>query len=235
MTTDGHLFARRKRALLVVASVSMMLVASIRAAAPNRVIAQEQTPSNEQKEAARVLAQQALDALHRGRDAPTKPAQMAAYKEGLDLATRAIAADETNADAHFAAFANRGSIMALQGATANPFNILPMRRELDRTLELNPKHADALAAKGRMYRQLPRLLGGNLEKAAEYLSRAVELDPSDIGMRIDLAKTYRDLGHPERSVPLLESAAQMASAEGRTDKLNEARQLLDEVRPRPGK
>lgn len=32
-------------------------------------------------------------------------------------------------------------------------------RELNRTLELNPNHAEALAAKGGLYRELPWYLG----------------------------------------------------------------------------
>ena len=191
------------------------------------------TPLAADTSLAKLLAQRALDALHRGNDAASKEEELAAYREGLELANQAIKADETNADAHFAAFANNGSIMTLKKGPPNPLRLLELTRELDRALELNPQHPDALAGKGRMYRQLPRLLGGSLEKAADYLSRAAALDPTDAAIRIDLARTYRDLGRPQQSIPLLEQAVQLATTQGRDDDLAEARRLLAELRTTP--
>jgi tetratricopeptide (TPR) repeat protein len=199
-------------------------------AAGQPTLAQTPTPGGGNSNLAKALAQGALDALHRGNDAAGKEGKLAAYREGLDLANQAIKADETNADAHFAAFANSGSIMGLESGPPNPLRLLTLTRELDRALELNPQHPDALAGKGRMYRQLPRLLGGNLEKAADYLSRAADLDPTDASMRIDLARTYRDLGRPERSIPLLDQAVQLATSQGKNDELAEAQHLLAELR-----
>ena len=179
-------------------------------------------------EAARGLAQHALDCLHGGEDVTTKEAKLAAYRDGLQWAERAVAADDNNADAHYARFANQGRIMQLEGAV-NPLSLLIVNRELERTLKLNPNHADALAARGGMYRQLPWALGGDLEKAADYLSRAVALDPDACGSRIELAETYRDMGHPERSVPLLEKAAEVAERMHKQRQLHQARELLTQL------
>ena len=215
------------RFVLLVAVAGLFV---LRWATPQPTFAQTPTPSPADNALAKTLAQRALDALHRGNNAAGKETKLAAYREGLDLANQAIKADETNADAHFAAFANSGSIMGLQSGPPNPLRLLKLTRELDRALELNPRHPDALAGKGRMYRQLPRLLGGNLEKAADYLSRAADLDPTDAGIRIDLAQTYRDLGHPERSIPLLEQAVELATTQGKDDDRVEAQRLLAELR-----
>ncbi|MFQ5664831.1 MAG: tetratricopeptide repeat protein [Candidatus Binatia bacterium] len=203
-----------------VALLAVRLVTSEPAWAEHAASAAERTAAGKQ------LAQRALDWLHRGEDAATKHARLAAYRRGAELAQRAIAADPTNADAHFAAFANKGRILLLEGATVNLLNLLRLNRELDRTLELNPNHVDALAARGGMYRQLPWLLGGDLNKAARYLSRAVALDPQAVGARIELAEAYRDMGHPERSVPLLEKAARLAQNMGKARQLAQARGLL---------
>ncbi|MFI5398170.1 MAG: tetratricopeptide repeat protein [Candidatus Binatia bacterium] len=187
-------------------------------------------------EAAQDLAQRSLECLHRGEDALTKEGRLTAYREGFELAKRAVQADDRNADAHFACFANGGRVMLLEGKVANPVNLWTVNRELDRVLDLNPNHVDALAARGGMYRQLPWVLGGSLEKAADYLGRAVQLDPNNaVGARIELAETYRDMGHPERSVPLLETAMQVARRMGKLRQLQEARQLLTELRTGDGK
>lgn len=194
-----------------------------------RAGAQTSAYARERTEAAQELAQRALDCLHRGEDATKKEAKLAAYQDGLSWAERAVAADDHNADAHYARFANQGRIMMLEGAVPNPVNLLKINRELDRALELNPNHADALAARGGMYRQLPWVLGGSLDKAADYLSRAVALDPDACGARIELAETYRDMGHPERSIPLLEKASEVAQRLHKDRQLDEARALLAQL------
>jgi tetratricopeptide (TPR) repeat protein len=210
--------------------VSVAVFFSIQLSTARLAGAQQSAYARGRIEAAQDLAQRALDCLHRGEDAATKEAKLAAYREGLQWAERAVVADDNNADAHYARFANKGRIMLLEGAAANPLNLLTVNRELDRALELNPDHADALAARGGMYRQLPWVLGGSLEKAADYLSRAVALDPDACGARIELAETYRDLGHPERSVPLLQKAAQVAERMGKQQQLHEARELLAQLK-----
>ncbi len=187
-----------------------------------RLLAQAQ-PS---PEAARWLAAKAMESLERGENDSGDAARLAAYREGLRYAQAAVSADEENADAHFAAFANRGRIMELEGAIASFFNLRVLKRELNRTLELNPNHADALAAKGRMLRRLPRVLGGNLPEAAGYLQRAIDLDPSVVGARIELAAIYRDLGHPELGIPYLENAAEVARRAGKFDRLAEIQSQL---------
>ncbi len=168
--------------------------------------------------------------LRRAEDAPTPDVEMAAYREALDFARRAVAADERNPDAHFAVFASEGSIMLRTGASVNPINLMKVNRELDRALELNPHHADALAAKGGLYRQLPWILGGDLSKAEDCLTRAVALDPNAVTARIELAATYRDMGQPERGLPLVERALQIAQGQGRRRKTAEAQHLLEELR-----
>jgi tetratricopeptide (TPR) repeat protein len=206
------------------------ILLSVQFLAERFAVAQQSAYARGRVEAAQDFAQRALDCLHQGEDTATKEAKLAAYRDGLQWAERAVAADDNNADAHYARFANQGRIMLLEGAAANPLNLLTVNRELDRTLELNPNHADALAARGGMYRQLPWVLGGSLEKAADYLSRAVALDPDACGSRIELAETYRDMGHPERSIPLLEKAAQVAERMGKQHQLDAARELLVQLK-----
>ena len=176
------------------------------------------------------LAQQSLDALRQGEEANDPQMKMQAYKRGIELARQAIDADEANADAHFAMFANQGRVMMHNGVVVNPMTLMEARRELDRALEIDPNHADALAAKGGMYRQLPWVLGGSNQKASEYLARSVELDYDNAcAARIELAERYRDLGYPERSIPLLRKAVEIATRDNKPDKLKRAEALLRQL------
>jgi tetratricopeptide (TPR) repeat protein len=183
----------------------------------------------ERTEVAQELATNALTCLRRGEDATTPETKLAAYREGLALAERAVAVDDKNADAHFAVFANEGRIMLLEGVAPNPISLLKVNRKLERCLALNPDHSDALAAKGGLYRQLPRLLGGNLDKAESLLKRSIEIDSNAVGARIELARTYVDKGRPDLSVPLLRKAEELAQRLNKQRQLGEARQLLSEL------
>lgn len=180
----------------------------------------------EDKSKAQTLAQQALECLRRGEDATDRQQKLAAYQQGLDLASRAVALDDDNSDAHFAIFANKGRILLLEGVVPNPISLLQVNRDLERALELNPNHADALAAKGGLYRQLPWVLGGSLAVAEHCLTKAIKIDPDAVSARIELAETYRDMGQPERGLPLLRTAAAIAERQGKHRQLREARDLL---------
>lgn len=183
----------------------------------------------EAKRQAQTLAEQALACLRRGEDVADKQQKLAAYQQGLDLASRAVALDDENSDAHFAIFGNKGRILLLEGMGANPISLLQVNRDLERALELNPNHADALAAKGGLYRQLPWVLGGSLAVAENCLTKAITIDPDAVSARIELAETYRDMGQPERGLPLLQRAAVIAERQGKERQLKEARDLLREL------
>lgn len=188
-------------------------------------------PTADAKAEAQTLARRALDCLQRGEDATDEPTKRAAYAEGLQLAERAVEIDDANADAHFAIFGNRGRILLLDGTVPNPVSLLSVNRDLERALELDPNHSDALAAKGGLYRQLPWALGGSLSLAETCLTKAIAVDPNAVSARIELAATYRDMGKPERSRPLLETAVEIAERAGKRRQQHEAEALMKELKP----
>jgi len=206
---------------------------ALAAAAPGSVWAQGAAQAAQQgPPLAHDLTRRAIELLFRGEEAATKEEKLALYREGEALARQAVALDDNNADAHYAVFANYGRRLLLEGVGANPLKLLEVNRELDGCLELNPQHSDALAARGGLYRQLPWILGGNLKKAEEYLSRAVALNPRSVGAHIELACTYLDLGEKERAIQALEAATYWAEKLNKHRQLGEARALLAEVRSR---
>lgn len=182
--------------------------------------------SPDARQRAQALASQAVRCLERGEDLTETDAKRKEYERGLELARQALALDDDNADAHFAVFGNEGRLMLLDGVTPNPISLLKVNRELDRALDLNPNHSDALAAKGGLYRQLPWALGGSLSRAEECLTKAIAADPEAVGARIELAATYRDMGEPQRSLPLLQDAVSIAERKGKQRQLTAARTLL---------
>ena len=211
--------------VLVLASIALAAFA----ARPSRTSADQAAALEISPEQAKTLAKHALECLRRAEDSTSDEVKRQAYTEGRDYAQRAVTLDDANPDAHFALFATQGRLQLMDGAAVNPVTLFRASRELDRALEIDPNHSDSLAAKGGLYRQLPRLLGGNLDKAEDYLTRSISLNPNSVAARIELAALYRDLGHPERCRPLLETAATIAEREGRHERLAEARRMLAEI------
>ncbi len=175
------------------------------------------------------LAQRALDLLQVAEAAESKSEKIAAYKRCRDVAKRAVALDQSNADAHFAVFAAEGRLELLNGAVPNPVNLYRAQERLDHVLELDPGHSAGLAAKGGLYRQLPWMLGGDLEKAESFLKRAIELNPEAIGARIELAATYFDKGEREKCAPILDEARAIAEKQGKLFRLKQVARLRAEI------
>lgn len=171
-------------------------------------------------------AEEALALCHRAQDGPAaEKADLLA--RGLSLAERAVAADERDAVAHFAVFCHLGEQLRQKGVSfAGLTGIRRLRREVDRTLELAPDYADALAGKGSLLLDTPRLLGGDAAEGEALLRRALAVDPDYLGARLDLARALADRG--ARAEARAEAGRALVLAERRhdADAAAEARKLL---------
>ena len=166
-----------------------------------------------------------------GRDAEVRAERKEHFERGQELAEQAVAVDERNAEAHFALFCNMGELMRLDGESVS--SVMMLRRlmaEIDRTLELDPTHTDALAAKGTLLIRLPRLLGGDARKGEELLRQVVQQDPNAVSSRLVLAKTCEERGDRDEALAFATRALQIARAQGRADKVAEAQAMLAELR-----
>jgi hypothetical protein len=176
------------------------------------------------------LATRALAECEAGRQKHDRAERARHFQAGEELATRAVALDDGLADAHFALFCNRGETMRLDGETIS--DVLALRgllRELDRTIELDPNHADALAAKGLFLIRLPRLLGGDTAQGEVLLRRVVMLDSTSVSARLGLARLCNYRGEREESVAFATRALEAARHLGRADKVAEAQATLAEL------
>jgi hypothetical protein len=153
--------------------------------------------------------------------------QADAYRESLAHADAAIAADERDALGHFAAFCALGGLLRQSGLSlASPARLRRLRREVDRTLELAPDFSDALAGKGALLLNLPRLLGGDAAEGERLLRRALEIDADYLTPRLALVDALRARG--ARDEARMEAARALAIAErkGSGDSALAAREAL---------
>src|SRR5262249_5643103 len=162
------------RSLSVVAAVAILALPTVPRASQN----------------AADVAKQALDECEAGQNADTREARKEHFEHGEALATQAVALDEHNANAHFGIVCNLGELLRTDGERTTAVLELPrLLNEVDRTLQLDPNHVDAMATKGNLLVRLPRMLGGNAAEGERLLREVVQRDDRAVTSRIALAKT----------------------------------------------
>lgn len=171
----------------------------------------------------------ALAMCQRAGDAPELE-QDALLARSLALAEQAVAADDGDALAHFAVFCSLGEQMRRAGVSVTALTRLRrLRREVDRTLELAPDFADALAGKGALLLDTPRLLGGDPAAAVGVLRRALVVDPDYLGPRLDLVRALQATGDRQTARAEASRALAVATRRGRAKEIAAAQALVTET------
>lgn len=177
------------------------------------------------------LSKQALEACKQGRLAIDRATRLAHFQQGQTLGERAVAADEGNADAHFALFCNLGELLRIDGESLTSiFGLRRMMNELDRALEINPAYIDALSAKGTLLVKLPSFLGGDSEKGEQLLQRVVRQAPKAVNARLALARVWCQHGRHDEAMALASDALALAQKHQRVEFIPEAQALLQQAR-----
>ncbi|HZR83875.1 MAG TPA: hypothetical protein VFD92_22460 [Candidatus Binatia bacterium] len=168
----------------------------------------------------------ALALCHRAQDAGPGERD-ALLAQALERAEEATEADDADALAHFARFCALGEQARRSGSNPmNLFRLRPIRREIDRTLELAPDFPDALVGKGAFLMSVPGFLGGDDEAGERLLRRALDIDPQYVGARLRLAENLAKHGRRDEARHEAELALAAAEAKGETADAEKARHLL---------
>jgi tetratricopeptide (TPR) repeat protein len=118
--------------------------------------------------------------------AKNKEERISAFRNGKEIAQKAIDISPDNPDAHFFFVANLSTLGQTQGVLNSLFMLPRVRKEIDTILELDPDHAYGIAMQGLLFTYLPRILGGDLKIGESYLRRSVMLDPHTSSTKIYL-------------------------------------------------
>ena len=132
------------------------------------------------------------------------------YRQGVTAARRAVAASPDTPNAHFVLAVCLGRLALVEGGKARVRLANEVKKEAERTIELNPRHDgayvvlgrwnDAVATLGWFRRAVGGVIYGGLpggttvDKAAEMFRKAVELDPRRPGHRLEYARALIELG-----------------------------------------
>ena len=120
--------------------------------------------------------------------AKTDEEKMAAYDKGREIGKRAVELAPRNPEAHVWYGINTGRWGQTKGIMRSLFLLPTVREEVDATLALDPKNLRALALQGNVFFELPRVAGGDKDKAEATFRKAIEINPHFTNARIDLAR-----------------------------------------------
>lgn len=169
------------------------------------------------------------------------------YLVAEEYARKAVKADPNGTWGHFYVAASLGKIALLSSIPKQIDLAQEIRTEVEKALALDPQNGYAYHVYGVWHRRMAeigrmsRLLSvailwrsvpkGSLEKSAEYLRRAIFLNPTVISHHLELAKTYAAMGKWQLARGSLKSVQELP-IQFSDDPANkrEAQQLLQEIK-----
>jgi tetratricopeptide (TPR) repeat protein len=142
-------------------------------------------------------------------DSVRSPHRDSLYARAESLARRAVAADSTRAEGHFALAAAIGRASLTMGKKERIRRAAVIRDEALKTIAIDPRHDGAYHILGRWNAEIMRLSGlsrffakkflgagifgkASWDEAISNMEKAVELDPRRIYHRLELAEIYAD-------------------------------------------
>lgn len=168
--------------------------------------------------------------------ATTPDQKLAAYDQGLQAAKRAIDLAPKNVSAHFWYGANTARWGQTKGVVRSLFLLPTVHEEIRIVLDLDPTYTAVYALAGNVYYEVPRLLGGDLNKAEEMFRKGLEQDPKFTAMRVGLGKTLLKKGRIAEGRRELQAVADEKAprnlAEWTLKDSKEARALLESIKGR---
>jgi tetratricopeptide (TPR) repeat protein len=113
------------------------------------------------------------------------------FREGTEAGKAAVKLQPDKPDGHFWLGANYGG-SAENSMLSNLSSFQDIKGEMEAVLKLDEGYQgySAYLGLGRLYLQAPKVLGGDIAKATEYLEKGVKLNPNNTLMRYHLAQAY---------------------------------------------
>jgi tetratricopeptide (TPR) repeat protein len=131
--------------------------------------------------------------------AATREDKLEAYDRGRQAAQRAVELAPRNARAHLWLGSLAGRWGQTKGIMRSLFLLPTVREAMERALELDPKLVPAYSLAGQVLAEVPRLLGGDLERSETLLRRGLALDPHFTSLRVALARTLIKRGREDEA------------------------------------
>ncbi|MGH7335514.1 MAG: TRAP transporter TatT component family protein [Candidatus Rokuibacteriota bacterium] len=163
--------------------------------------------------------------------ATTREQKLDAYERGRQAGQRAIELAPRDPTARFWYATNTGRWGQTNGVVRSIFLLPTVREHLAVTLELDPNFTGAHLVMGYIYYDVPRLLGGDLDKAEESFRAALRQVPTFTTARVGLARTLAKKGKiaeaRREAQAVLDETAPFNPADWTMKDTRDARKLLE--------
>lgn len=156
------------------------------------------------------------------------------YREGIEAGKAAVQLQPDKPDGHFWLGANYGG-SAAHSTLANLSSFQDIKGEMEAVLKLDESYQgySAYLGLGRLYLQAPRVLGGDVAKAIEYLEKGLKHNPNNTLMRAELAAAYaasnRDGEAKKQIETLMASTPDPKYAPEHKEAVEKAKKLLEKI------
>ena len=170
------------------------------------------------------------------------------YSVGRGYAERAIRADSTKADGHYALAMVLGRLSRTKGSKERVRYAKIIFDEATKAVTINPNHDNAHHVLGAWNAEVKRLSGiqrffakalfgggfmsvANWDDAVKHLERAIEINPRHIYHRLELAEVYTDLGRYSKAREQLQVIPTLPEVDVQdAQNKREAAALLEDIR-----
>lgn len=156
--------------------------------------------------------------------------QAKAFHDGTEAGKLAVKLNNDRPEGHFWLGANYGGNAEIS-TLAGLAEIEDIKREMEAVLKIDEsfQQGSAYMALGQVYLKAPRILGGDVGKAIEYLEKGLKFGPNNAVLRLRLAEAYAEAkripdAHRELKV-LFESQPSPGYEPEHNDAVKEGREL----------
>jgi len=128
-----------------------------------------------------------------GAHSPEPREQEKAFRDGIEAGKQAVQLQDSKPDGHFWLGANYGGV-AQSSVLASLAGVDDIKGEMETVIKLDQTYesASAYMVLGQVYLEAPKLLGGDTQKAIDYLEKGARLGPDNALMKVTLAKAYAE-------------------------------------------
>lgn len=156
------------------------------------------------------------------------------FREGEQAGKAAVQLQPAKPEGHFWLGANYGG-SAAHSTLSNLSSFQDIKGEMEAVLKIDEAYQgySAYIGLGRLYLQAPKVLGGDVGKAIDYLEKGVKLNPNNTPMRYHLAEAYesnnRDADAKKQIETLMTATPDPKYTAEHKAAIEKAKKLLDKI------
>ena len=158
-----------------------------------------------------------------GAHSPDSTEQDRAFHDGIEAGKLAVKLQDGKPDGHFWLGANYGG-RAKTSIFAGLSEFDDIKREMETVIKLDEGYqtGSAYMALGQLYLEAPGFLGGDTQKAIEYLEKGLRLGPDNALLRAELVAAYVEAHRNDDARKQIDALLTMKPAAGSEPEYNEA-------------